>query len=72
MLRFYQEYSTDPAKVPQAVAQLEITDLKQTPRSHKGWSTFKFPRLKGRGLIEATLSQVEYLVGFHRFDIFIC
>jgi len=35
MLSFYQEYSTDPAKVPQVVSQLEITDLKQTPRSHK-------------------------------------
>lgn len=31
MLRFYQEYSADPSKVPQAVAQLESTDLKQTP-----------------------------------------
>jgi hypothetical protein len=31
-----------------------------------------FPRLKGRGRIEATLSQVEHLEGFHRFDIFIC
>jgi predicted nuclease of restriction endonuclease-like (RecB) superfamily len=31
MLRFYQEYSADPSKVPQAVAQLDSTDLKQTP-----------------------------------------
>ncbi len=31
MLRFYQEYSAEPSKVPQAVAQLESTDLKQTP-----------------------------------------
>ena len=41
MLSFYQELSTDPAKVPQAVAKLKIIDQKQTPRSHKGWSTFK-------------------------------
>jgi len=40
MLRFYQEYSADPSKVPQAVAQLEITDLKQTLRSHKKMTYF--------------------------------
>ena len=40
MLSFYQEYSADSAKVPQAVAQLEITDLKQTPRSHKKMKYF--------------------------------
>lgn len=34
MLRFYQEYSADPAKVPQAVAQLESPDLKQTSVGH--------------------------------------
>lgn len=31
MLRFYQEYSADPSKVPQAVAQLDSIAFKQTP-----------------------------------------
>jgi hypothetical protein len=43
----------DPPILQQSVAQLEITDLKQTPRSHKGWRPIRFPRLKGRGRIEA-------------------
>jgi hypothetical protein len=52
LIRFAREYGAPPI-VQQPAAQLESTDLKQTPRSHKGWSTFWFPRLKGHGRIES-------------------
>jgi len=40
MIRFAREYGAPPI-LQQPVAKLESTDLKQTPESHKGWSTFK-------------------------------
>jgi hypothetical protein len=48
MIRFAREYGAPPI-LQQPVAKLDSTDLKQTSRSHKGWSTIWFPQLKGRG-----------------------
>jgi len=58
MIRFAREYGAPPI-LQQPVAQLEIAGLKQTSRSHKGWSTIWFPQLKGRSRIEANCGDVS-------------